>query len=81
MVPIRIGVPQGPINDLLLCVICGNDIDNSCTEKLLSFADDTTLFTSNSNLNELYDNVNLEVNGLYQWFCSNKLSQIHLIET
>ena len=27
-----------------------------------------------SNPNELYDNVNVKVNGLYQWFCSNKLS-------
>jgi len=41
---------------------------------MLSFADDTTLYTLNSNRNELYENANVQVNYLYQRFCSNKVS-------
>ena len=41
---------------------------------ILSFADDTTLITSSSNLNELFTNANVYINNLYEWFCSNRLS-------
>ena len=47
-VPIRIGVQQGSILGPLLYLI----YVNSCTGNILSFADDTTLYTSNSNLNQ-----------------------------
>jgi len=32
------------------------------------------MYTSNSNLNELYENADAQVNRLYQCFCSNRLS-------
>ena len=51
-----------------------NDIGNSCHGMILSFADDTTLITSSSNLNELFTNANVYINNLYEWFCSNRLS-------
>ena len=41
---------------------------------IMSFADDTTLITSSSNLNELFTNANLYFNNLCEWFCSNRLS-------
>jgi len=73
-VPIRIGVPQGSILGPLLYLIYVNDIGNSCMGNILSFADDTTLFMSHSNLKELHANANILTNDLYQWFCSNRLS-------
>jgi retron-type reverse transcriptase len=65
-VPINIGVPQGSILGPLLYLIYVNDIGNSCTGNILSFADYTTLYTSNSNLNKLFENANEQVNDLYQ---------------
>ena len=72
--PIRIGVPQGSILGPLLYLIYVNDIGNSCKGNILSFADDTTLCTSHSDLSQLYFDANLQINALYQWFCSNRLS-------
>ena len=38
------------------------------------FADDTSLFSSNSNIKDLFNNVNLELNKIAVWFKANKLS-------
>ena len=87
MASIQIGVPQGYIFGPLLYFIYVNDICNFCQGNILSFADDTTLYTSYSNRDELYANANEQTNDLYQWFCSNRLSlnakkkQVHCIET
>jgi len=53
-IPITIGVPQVSILGPLLYLIYVNDIGNSYMGNILSFADNTILYTSNSNLNELY---------------------------
>ena len=71
---IQIGVPQGSILGPLLYLLYVNDIVNSCHGMILSFADDTTLITSSSNLNELFTNANIYINKLYEWFCCNSLS-------
>jgi hypothetical protein len=73
-ISIRCGVPQGSILGPLLYLIYVNDIGNSCEGNILSFADDTTLYMSNSNLPELFSNVNLQISNLFKWFCANKLS-------
>ena len=38
------------------------------------FADDTNLFSSHSNIKDLFNNVNLELNKIAVWFKANKLS-------
>jgi hypothetical protein len=71
---IECGVPQGSILGPLLYLIYVNDISMSTTEKILSFADDTSLYLSNSNETELFKHANLAMKALYEWFCANKLS-------
>ena len=46
--PVRCGVPQGSILGPLLFLLYINDISHSTTENILSFADDTTVFLSDS---------------------------------
>ena len=45
---------------------------NLCDGNILSFEDDTTLYMSNSHLQSLYAQIN--INNLFTWFCANKLS-------
>jgi hypothetical protein len=71
---ISCGVPQGSILGPLLYLIYVNDIDKACNGKIISFADDTTMLVSDSNLANLYSNANTYVNDLYVWFCANQLS-------
>ena len=68
------GVPQGSILGPLLYLIYVNDIAEATKSGVLSFADDTTLYLSNSNIKSLYEKGNQELNNLYKWFCANKLS-------
>ena len=71
--PICCGVPQGSILGPLLYLIFVNDIGKSCHCNILSFADDTTLYVSHSNINTLFSIVNEQLNNLFAWFCANKL--------
>ena len=71
---IQCGVPQGSILGPLLYLIYVNDICNSCNSNILSFADDTTVYVSDSDIHKAYLNANEEINNVYTWFCANKLS-------
>jgi len=65
------GVPQGSILGPILFLIYIND----CTDlELLSFADDTTVYSSHHNIISLHQIVNTELTHLTDWFSANKLA-------
>jgi hypothetical protein len=51
-----------------------NDIAHCTDSHILSFADDTTLFVSDSDPKTLFEKTNIETNKLFNWFCANRLS-------
>lgn len=68
------GVPQGSILGPLLFLIYINDISACTSLKLVSFADDTTVYISGHNITDITNRLNIELNKLYEWLCCNKLS-------
>ena len=72
---LNVGVPQGSVLGPLLFLIYVNDL--SCVSEILNpitFADDTNLFLTGNNLNEMYELFNSELEKVYQWFLLNKLT-------
>ena len=59
----------------LLFLIYVNDIANCFTHsKVISFADDTTVFSSSKCIDDLYKNVNSDLDDLSNWFKANRLA-------
>ena len=72
---ITCGVPQGSILGPLLFLIYVNDLSRASsllTE--IMFADDTNLFMSNSNIKQLFSDMNIELAKVSTWFKANRLS-------
>ncbi len=71
----KCGVPQGSILGPTLFLLYINDIFRvSGIMKLILFADDTNMFCSGSDVNELMEMVEIELNKFSEWFIVNKLS-------
>ena len=72
---VNCGVPQGSILGPLLFIIYINDIVNiSNILQMILFADDTNLFLSGPNVNDICTRLNAELCKLSRWFKLNKLS-------
>ena len=67
-------MPQGPVLRPILFLIYINDIINSTSLNLLSFADDTTVYKSGPHIDTLINNINQELKKLCDYLCSNKLA-------
>jgi len=50
-----------------------NDIGNSCQCNIISFVDDTTLYTSHSDINGSYSIAHEQLDNLFTWSCASKL--------
>ena len=75
MSSVMCGVPQGSILGPLLFLIYVNDISNVSTLlQYILFADDTNIFCSHSNLDNLIQILNAELPILSNWFKCNRFS-------
>ena len=72
---VNCGVPQGSVLGPLLFLLYVNNIQH-CSRKLkfFLFADDTNVLYSHENLKTLELIVNAELNNLFNWLTSNKLT-------
>ena len=73
--PIVCGIPQGSILGLLLFIIYINDLPNASNLlKTFLFADDTGVFYSHKDPNQLIRVMNCELSKISEWLKVNKLS-------
>ena len=72
---INCGIPQGSILGPLLFILYINDLPSSTFSSDIGlYADDTVLYTSGSDVEEVSVKLQDDMNRVYLWMCANKLS-------
>ena len=72
--PVYTGVPQGSILGPLLFLNFFNDVHSPIRHcKIITYADDTVIFTSSSNIDAIQDNLSQDLDHLFNWFRDDEL--------
>lgn len=73
MLDVSLGVPQGSVLGPFFFIVTINDLSSNVNSKVVIYADDTTLFASNNDMNILLESSQAAQSSACNWFASNGL--------